>query len=58
MYALHDNKRWTYQTLGLKYGLSDVQVRNIIQACMDEEMERRQGRLPGLDDPATERRAP
>ena len=50
MYLLHDNKRWTYQTLGRKYGLTDVQVRNIIQACIEEEIERRQGRLPGLDE--------
>lgn len=50
MYALHDNKRWTYKTLGQKYGLTETQVRNIIQACIEEEMARRQGRLPGLDD--------
>lgn len=50
MYALYDNKRWTYKTLGKKYGLTEVQVRNIIQACIEEEVSRRQGRLPGLDD--------
>ena len=50
MYLLHDNKRWTYQTLGRKFNLTDVQVRNIIQACIDEEVAGRQGRLPGLDD--------
>lgn len=50
MYALYDNKRWTYKTLGQKYGLTEVQVRNIIQACLEEEVSRRQGRLPGLDD--------
>lgn len=51
MFALYDNQRWTYKSLGIKYGLSEVQVRNIIQACTDEEVARRQGRLPGLDDP-------
>lgn len=51
MFALYDNKRWTYKSLGLKYGMSEVHARNIIQACMDEEVARRQGRLPGLDDP-------
>ena len=50
MYALYDNKRWTYKTLGKKYDLTEVQVRNIIQACIEEEVSRRQGRLPGLDD--------
>lgn len=50
MYALYDNKRYTYKTLGQKYGLTEVQVRNIIQACIEEEMALRQGRLPGLDD--------
>lgn len=50
MFALYDNQRWTYKTLGLKYGLSEVQVRNIVQACLDEEVARRQGKLPGLDD--------
>lgn len=49
MYALYDNKRWTYQTLGIKYGLSEVQVRNIITACIEEETKARQGRLPGLE---------
>ena len=51
MFAMYDNQRWTYKSLGIKYGLSEVQVRNIIQACLDEEVARRQGRLPGLDDP-------
>lgn len=50
MFGLFDNRRWTYKTLGHKYGLSEVQVRNIIQACLDEEVAKRQGRLPGLDD--------
>lgn len=49
MFGLFDNKRWTYKTLGHKYGLSEVQVRNIIQACLDEEVAKRQGRLPGID---------
>ena len=51
MFAMYDNQRWTYKSLGIKYDLSEVQVRNIIQACLDEEVARRQGRLPGLDDP-------
>lgn len=50
MYALYDNRRWTYKTLGQKHGLTEVQVRNIIQACIEEELAARQGRLPGLDD--------
>ena len=45
MFALFDNQRWTYKTLGHKYGLSEVQVRNIIQACLEEELEKRQGKL-------------
>lgn len=50
MYALYDNKRWTYKKLGHKYGLTEVQVRNIITACLEEDIARRQGRLPGLGD--------
>ena len=51
MFELYDNQRWTYKSLGLKFGMSEVHARNIIQACLEEELKRRQGRLPGLDDP-------
>lgn len=50
MYDLYDNKIWTYKTLGRKYGLTEVLVRNIISACIAEELALRQGCLPGLDD--------
>ena len=52
MYALHDNKRWTYKTLGKKYDLSESQVRNIIAACMEDELAERQHGLPGFDESA------
>lgn len=45
MFALYDNQRWTYKTLGIKYGLSEVMVRNIIKACLDEDTQARQGKL-------------
>lgn len=51
MYALYDGRRWTYKTLGKRFDLTEVQVRNIITACIEEERALRQGRLPGLDDP-------
>jgi Mor family transcriptional regulator len=51
MFELYDNQRWTYKSLGLKFGMSEVHARNIIQACLEDELKRRQGRLPGLDDP-------
>ena len=51
MFELYDNQRWTYKSLGLKFGMSEVHARNIIQACLDEDIASRQGRLPGLDDP-------
>ena len=51
MYALYDGKQWNYKTLGIKFDLSDMQVRNIIDACINEERAARQLNLPGLDMP-------
>ncbi|MDR1063042.1 MAG: hypothetical protein LBL48_03795 [Azoarcus sp.] len=36
--------------LAREYGLTDMRVSQIIATCRAEERERRQGRLPGLDD--------
>jgi Mor family transcriptional regulator len=35
--------------LAREYGLTDMRVSQIIAACRAEERERRQGRLPGMD---------
>ena len=39
-----------YRQLAAKYGLTEMRVRQIVDAWQREQFERRQGRLPGLPD--------
>lgn len=41
-----------YRALAREYGLTEMRVRQIVDTWQRECFARRQGRLPGLDDPA------
>lgn len=42
--------RGEYKQLGRKYGLTEMRVRQIVDAWQREVFAQRQGKLPGLDD--------
>lgn len=56
MWAARDEQMWAefngrnYGALARRYGLTDMRVRQIIGEQRARDLQRRQGRLPGLDD--------